>query len=311
MPYSVNHSDQNKTPIVVNDGTVDTSTPVRLIGKNTTRFGEFVNENFLNLLENFASANPPVNPVEGTLWYDNADSILYIYDNGQWYPIGFTGNTRIEVRTIVDTNGRNHKVLVHIVEGVINHITVGPYDNNGTLDTSAWTPASTEFAEDGTTPLSTYFPVMQVGINMTNRTDFKFRGTATTAEYADLAERYAADEVLEAGTVVKIGGSAEIIPTGSRADTDVFGIISTAPGFEMNAGAGNNDTHPYVALAGRVPCKVSGKILKGDRLVSSMVHGHAESALPTDASDYRKVLGRALEDHAGGEGVIEVVVGAK
>lgn len=311
MPYSINHSDPNKTPIVVNDGTVDTSTPVRLIGKNTTRFGEFVNENFLNLLENFASATPPVNPVEGTLWYDNADSILYIYDNGQWYPIGFTGDTRIEVRNIIDTNGRSHRCLVHIVEGVINHITVGPYDDNGTPDTSAWTPANTEFAEDGTTLLSANFPVLQVGINMTNRTDFKFRGTATTAEYADLAERYAADEVLEAGTVVKIGGPNEIIPTGSRADTDVFGIISTAPGFEMNAAAGTDETHPYVALAGRVPCKVSGKIRKGDRLVSSLIHGHAEVALPSDILDYRTIIGRALEDHAGGEGVIEVVVGAK
>ena len=311
MPYSINHSDPNKTPIVVNDGTVDTSTPVKLIGKNTTRFGEFVNENFLNLLENFSSATPPVNPVEGTLWYDNADSILYIYDNGQWYPIGFTGNTRIEVRNIIDTNGRSHRCLVHIVEGVINHITVGPYDDNGTSDTSAWTPANTEFAEDGTTLLSANFPVMQVGINMTNRTDFKFRGTATTAEYADLAERYAADEVLEPGTVVRIGGPNEIIPTGSRADVEVFGVISTNPGFEMNAAAGTDETHPYVALAGRVPCKVSGKIRKGDRLVSSLVHGHAMAALPTDLLDYRTIIGRALEDHDGGEGVIEVVVGAK
>jgi hypothetical protein len=308
MPYSINHSDPNKTPIVVNDGTVDTSTPVRLIGKNTTRFGEFVNENFLNLVENFASANPPVNPVEGTLWYDNSENILFIYDSGKWYPIGFTGNTRIEVRNIEDTNGNMHRALVYIVEGVINNIAIGPHATEGT---NAWTPANTEFAEDGVTLLSENFPVMQVGINMTNRTDFKFRGTATSAEYADLAERYAADEVLEAGTVVKIGGPNEIIPTGSRADTDVFGIISTAPGFEMNAAAGTDETHPYVALAGRVPCKVSGKIRKGDRLVSSLIHGHAEVALPSDILDYRTIIGRALEDHAGGEGVIEVVVGAK
>jgi len=309
MPYSINHSDPNKTPIVVNDGTVDTSTPVRLIGKNTTRFGEFVNENFLNLVENFASANPPVNPVEGTLWYNNAENILFIYDSGKWYPIGFTGDTRIEVRTIEDTNGNLHKCIVHIVEGVINNITVGPHATDGT---NAWTPANTEFAEDGTTLLSANFPVMQVGINMTNRTDFKFRGTATSAEYADLAERYAADEVLEPGTVVKIGGSAEIIPTGSRADTDVFGIISTAPGFEMNAGAGNDDTHPYVALAGRVPCKVVGSVRKGDRLVSSLTHGHAETATEEEAQDYRKVIGRALEDNLLTDvGVIQVVVGAK
>jgi len=91
----------------------------------------------------------------------------------------------------------------------------------------------------------------------------------------------------------------------------VFGVISTNPGFEMNAAAGTDETHPYVALAGRVPCKVSGKIRKGDRLVSSLVHGHAMAALPTDLLDYRTIIGRALEDHDGGEGVIEVVVGAK
>ena len=309
MPYSINHSDPNKTPIVVNDGTVDTSTPVKLIGKNTTRFGEFVNENFLNLTENFAGPNPPVNPVEGTLWYDNGDSILKIYDNGKWYPIGFAGNTRVEVRRRLDTNGNYHYTIEHIVEGVISTIMVGPHATQGT---AAWTPAASEFAEDGVTPLSTNFPVLQVGTNMTNRTDYKFRGTATSAEYADLAERYAADQTLDAGTVVKLGGPAEIIPTGSRADKDVFGVVSTAPGFEMNAGAGTDETHPYVALAGRVPCKVTGTARKGDRLVSSLEEGVAVVASDAEAADHRCVIGRALENKDSAEtGLIEIVVGAK
>ena len=63
--------------------------------------------------------------------------------------------------------------------------------------------------------------------------DFLF---ATSAEYADLAERYEADAEYEAGTVVKIGGDKEITQTTQETDADVFGIISASPGFEMNRG---------------------------------------------------------------------------
>lgn len=304
MPYTINFNDSGKTPIVVNDGTVDTSTPLRLLGKNYTRFGEYLNENMLGLLENYANATPPVNPVEGQLWYNTADSQLMLYDNGKWYPIGYAGTTRMEIRKRLDTLGIYHYTIEHIVDDNIVTITVD--------DQVAWTPANSEFIEDGVTLLSTQFPVIQAGINMSNQSDFKFRGTATSAEYADLAERYAADEVLEPGTVVKIGGSKEIIPTGALADVDVFGIVSTNPGFEMNSGAGTDETHPFVALAGRVPCKVIGKVRKGDRLVSSLTHGHAQVARPTDLLDYRTIIGRALEDKNTDEaGLIEVVVGAK
>ena len=123
-------------------------------------------------------------------------------------------------------------------------------------DTTAWTPHNDEKLEDGVTNLSTQFPTIAAGVNMNNTTNYKFRGLATSAEYADLAERYAADAEYDKGTVVRIGGTHEITQTMQHADTDVFGIVSTAPGFEMNAGAGSDATHPFVALAGRVPCKV-------------------------------------------------------
>ena len=58
--------------------------------------------------------------------------------------------------------------------------------------------------------------------------NYKFRGLATSAEYADLAERYAADAEYDKGTVVRIGGTHEITQTMQHADTDVFGIVSTA-----------------------------------------------------------------------------------
>ena len=304
MPYNINYSDASKPNIIIADGTLDTSTSLVLLGKNSSNIGEYSNENLLYLLENFASGVEPVNPVDGQLWYDTATDQLKIHDTGKWYVIGFTGNTRIEVRNRLDTQDILHKTIENIVDDVIVTITVD--------DTISWTPAASEFLEDGVTRLDTQFPTIQAGINMNTTNNYKFRGTATSAEYADLAERYAADKVLEPGTVVKIGGSAEITQTLQQNDTDVFGVISTAPAFEMNSSAGTDDSHPYVALAGRVPCKVVGRILKGERLVTSNVPGHAKSAYMADMLDYRAIIGRALEDHlVEGTGTIEIVVGTK
>ena len=138
-----------------------------------------------------------------------------------------------------------------------------------------------------------------------------FNGIATQAHYADMAEIYSSDVEYEAGTVIKIGGDKEITQTTEEADSNVFGIISTSPGFEMNAGAGTDETHPFVALAGRVPCKVIGKVVKGDRLISSNTPGTA-IANTGDSPDYRPIIGRALESKDTEDaGTIEVVVGAK
>ncbi len=304
MPYTIDYTDPGKSPIVVNDGVVDTSTSINLIGKNYSRFGEILNENMLQLLENFANSTAPSNPTEGQLWYDTTNSQLMLYD-GQWYPIGApAGGTRIEYRQRLDTLGVYHWTIETLVDNNIVSIIVD--------DTTAWTPAATEYLEDGVTALSTQFNVIQAGINMNSTTNYKFRGIATSAEYADLAERYAADEEYTAGTVVKLGGSHEITQTLDQGDIDVFGIISTAPGFEMNSAAGTDATHPFVALAGRVPCKVIGTINKGDRLVTSVYPGTARRADPAEFDDYRKIIGRALETKDTEEaGSIEVVVGAK
>ena len=310
MPYTIDYSQSSKTAIVVNDGTIDTSTSLGLIGKNYTRFGETLNENLLHLLENFANTNAPSNPTEGMLWYDTTNSQLKIYDNGVWTPLlSGSGTTKIEFRNRKDTGGNYHKTIELIVDANIVHIT--------TDDTTAWTPHNDEKLEDGVTLLSTQFPTIQAGITMNNTTHYKFRGTATSAEYADLAERYEADAEYEAGTVVKIGGEKEITQTTDELDHDVFGIISTSPGFEMNAGAGTDATHPFVALAGRVPCKVIGKVTKGDRLISSDTPGHAKAWNPGPTPGYAlglewSIIGRALESKDTEEaGTIEAVVGAK
>ena len=160
--------------------------------------------------------------------------------------------------------------------------------------------------------MTTQFATIQAGIQMNSTTNYKFRGIATSAEYADLAERYSSDAEYEAGTIVRLGGTHEITQTLQEADIDVFGIVSTAPGFEMNASAGTDATHPFVAMSGRVPCKVIGVVHKGDRLVTSNTPGTARRANPTEVADYRNIIGRALESKDTDEaGTIEVVVGAK
>ena len=85
MPYIVRFTDNdNKTPITVFDNTSSTDTSLTFPGRNVTGYGQIVAENFLALLENFASPNQPVNPVEGQLWYDSTNGILMLWDNTNW-----------------------------------------------------------------------------------------------------------------------------------------------------------------------------------------------------------------------------------
>ena len=134
--------------------------------------------------------------------------------------------------------------------------------------------------------------------------------TATTALYADVAERFAADELLEPGTVVELGGSKEITRSQQDLSENVFGVISTRPAYTMNGGAGEDDTHPPVAMTGRVPVKAIGIIHRGDRLVSAG-SGVARAAQPGEATAFN-VIGRSLEHkHSEELGTIEAIVAIK
>ena len=134
--------------------------------------------------------------------------------------------------------------------------------------------------------------------------------TATTALYADVAERFAADEFLAPGTVVELGGTAEITRAKDELTESVFGVISTRAAYLMNGGAGEDDTHPPVAMTGRVPVLVTGAVRKGDRLVSAG-HGLARAALPGEATAFN-VIGRSLVDKTStDQGTIEAIVTIK
>ena len=134
--------------------------------------------------------------------------------------------------------------------------------------------------------------------------------TATTALYADVAERFAADEVLPPGTVVELGGTQEITRSQTDLSDNVFGVISTKPAYTMNGGAGDDDTHPKVAMTGRVPVLVTGVVKKGDRLVSAG-NGIARAALASEATAFN-TIGRSLVDKTTPEsGTIEAIVTIK
>jgi hypothetical protein len=135
----------------------------------------------------------------------------------------------------------------------------------------------------------------------------EFNGTATSAEYADLAERFEADAEYEAGTVVELGGIAEITRAVEELSENVFGVISDRAAYLMNAKAGTNATHPPIAMNGRVPVKVIGVVNKGDRLVSAG-NGFARAAQDGEATA-RNIIGRALNSkETTGEGTVEAVV---
>ena len=118
---------------------------------------------------------------------------------------------------------------------------------------------------------------------------------ATSASYADVAERFEADAPMAEGAVVELGGSAEITEATTDLSDNVFGVISTQPAYAMNAAAGNSESHPFVAMTGRTPVRVSGAVNKGQRLVSSSVKGTARAVATGESFSPFHVIGRALE----------------
>ena len=133
-----------------------------------------------------------------------------------------------------------------------------------------------------------------------------FRGTATESYYADLAENYLADAEYAPGTVIEFGGDAEVTQSTTHGTHRVAGVVSTNPAHLMNSHC-EGDNVIAVALQGRVPCNVIGKVAKGDMLVASNIPGYAVvNNTPTVGS----VIGKALGDKLDGErGTVEVVVG--
>ena len=306
MAYTVDYTNNTKTAITVNDGTIDTTTSLSLVGKNYYGYGEAIAENFLHLLENFASATPPfaagaTNGVEGQIWFDTTanDKELKYYDGTNWISAG--GGS--ELHTIKDNLGNDKQVQIMKANGTMVAI-LSPHDEFtvSTVDTPS-------------AAVQAIWTAVKKGININPTTgsgdDFKFHGTATAAEYADLAEMYTSDADYEPGTVLMIGGSEEVTQTTDAFSSNVFGIVSTNPAYLMNS----TTNGVAVALEGRVPCKIIGPVRKGQRLVSSEEPGVARAVSDferQEALDWYRIVGRALanKDSEGVE-LVEVVVGIK
>ena len=392
------------------DGTINTASSMTLVGKNWAGYGQFLDDNFIRLLESGANTTAPGAPLTGQLWfnktsgtmqvyngtgfktlggataassapsnntigdlwYDTVNQQLNVWTGSLWIVVGpaytpGTGTTGAIVATIVDNTATSHFVIElyanNSIVGIIskdqtftpNLAVPGGWgvqpvnpgltlaQNVGIANNSFWgNVTGTNLAASGTVSATGTVTggnlvtggTLNVNGAITINTGGAATGiingagnaignigssgsyfntifaTATTALYADVAERFAADEVYTPGTVVELGGSAEITMVKTDASNNVFGVISTRPAFTMNGGAGENDTHPPVAMTGRVPVRVTGAVRKGDRLISAG-DGIARSARLEEATAFN-VIGRALADKLdAGLGTVEAIVTIK
>lgn len=427
MAYTINLTD-GAIFATVADGTINTSSSMTLVGKNYAGYGEFLDENFIHLLENSANTTAPGAPLEGQLWWDSGANVMKAWNGSTWKTISSatasstaptgnvtgdlwydtvnaqlkvwtgtafllvgpaftagTGTTGAIVDTIIDNTSTSHVVIKFFVEddviaimskdsaftpqaaipgwgsgqqvkpgmtmstGSASYLFQGTAADAQTLDgidSTGFLSATTNDTTSGTlgvlndTGLSVgvdsdlrmtvsgvnttianqtsngnlVFSVNVGGTPTTALTIFGANGTVSgnqiNANYADVAERFEADSIYDAGTVVELGGSAEITKVSAELSDKVFGVISTRAAYLMNSQAGTDATHPPVAITGRVPVKVVGLVAKGDRLVSAG-NGMARSALAGEATAFN-VIGRALtaklDEH---EGTVEAIVTVK
>lgn len=287
----------------------------------------------------------PTAPVSGTntgsFWYDTVKNQLHVWSGTAWLlvgPLGASDNndpanpavpaySRLEAIRLYD-GAAYHQVWRLIVGGTVLAIFSKDAQFTPSPALSGFTTISpginlnTGITNVGVAGDSTVFRNNQNNLPIANNTynmgsaSFRFSkmfatefdGVATSAKYADLAERYESDKEYAPGTVVCLGGDKEITASIKPGDDTVFGVISTNPAHLMNSDAGDNKTHPPVALSGRVPCKVVGQVKKGQRLMASSLEG---VACAWDASfGTLAIIGRALsEKTAHGVEVIEIVVG--
>ena len=213
MPYIVNFTDnKNKSPITVYDNTSNQDTSLKFPGRNVTGYGQVIAENFLSLLENFASGDAPANPIEGQLWYNSAVGVLQIWDNTQWKAASNIQKSNVEPSVEqsrvgelwVDTTNQQ----LYVFSGT-NWILVGPNFSTGlrsgpvvesVIDSDNFTRVLLTFyvedkpvvifSKDSFTPKNSIsgFTTIKTGINIT--TDDigeggylpKFYGTATAAD---------------------------------------------------------------------------------------------------------------------------------
>lgn len=481
MAYTVNKTNGSVLATVA-DGTIDTTTDLVLVGKNYAGYGEFLNENTVKMLENFANTTAPSSPLAGQLWWDTTGSLLKVYNgssfktisastasasqpstnvtgdlwwdttNGQlkvyngsaFVTVGPTftaaqGTSGAIVETVTDSGATDHVVVKLFSGGTVvgtvskdaqftpqsaiagfatispgiqvsstvsgakfqgtatdsdalggiaaanylrsnaNDTTSGTLGilndtgmslgvdadltmsvsgsnvqvknvtsdgdiifnvNDGGSDTTAMTidgatarvllagdpsanlgAATKQYVDNSisaggaASPLLADGSVQIQGVLIPDGSGTRdlgssaapfatIHGESTSAQYADVAEMFAPDAQYAPGTIVALGGVAEITAAGEELAEDVFGVISTKPAYLMNSALDNGQP---VAVAGRVPVRVVGMVNKGDRLVSAG-NGLARSATSLEVTSFN-VIGRSLDSKTTmDEGTVEAFV---
>lgn len=209
MAYEVRFTDEvNKGKIVVEDQTINQETSLSIPGKNTPSYGTVIAENFLHLLENFASSSPPTNPVEGQLWYDSTDGVdqLKVYDGTTWVSSSglkkATSEPEVSNSTAGDLWVDTNSSQLYLFTGS-NWTLIGPTFSDGLLtgavpqqvtgiDDINYTILKIEvqavpvaiISDDSFTPKSTIpgFTTIKPGINISSNNNLKFIGTSEKAE---------------------------------------------------------------------------------------------------------------------------------
>ena len=298
--------DGNDYTIVIDDGTINNDTSLKLVGRDYFGYGEAIAQDLVDLLENFASADTdptsddygPARPTEGQIWYNNSKKSFQYYTGTNWLPMA----AHLKSVIVKDGNNNDHSVTIaYELDSAETEIVVCAFSSEAITSVHA------------NDPLNGVFPNDNIGKGITMAIGMKLHGTATSAQYADLAELYASDAEYQPGTVLKIGGEAEVTQTTDALCMDVFGVVSSEPAYLMNS-AMEGMTVP-VALEGRVPVRVIGEVKKGQRLVASETPGVARGVTQfehAEGDDWFRMVGRALEDKTTlGEGLVVAVVGAK
>lgn len=397
MAYTIVKSDGTVLTTIADSTINTTSTSLGLPGRNFAGYGQTLDTNFVHLMESFADATPPPNPIRGQLWFNTTANTLYVCpadgtsNANAWLALTSTSSGgattfadlvvtgNIACNNLTATNGIiGDTITVRLATVTANAtisnaaittgniattrtstITTGANTTAGTL-TGTWTVdgglgGNTLIVTNGNlianlVKANSYYyangdPFVQSSYNNSNVFDYltgsnstpQFTGNITPgrvqtgelagggnvfgiwtltanakwqATYADLAERFKSDDILPAGTVVEIGGINEITAVKEDASENVFGVVSETAGYLMNALAGPQETHPAIALTGRVKVRAVGRVIKGKRLVSAG-NGLARQAETNEATPFNTV-GRALENKETlEEGLVLAVVSAR
>lgn len=221
---------------------------------------------------------------DGTLDFDvNDPTITLTGDVTGSGVLANLGNVSISCTVLDDS----HNHIISNVDGLQTAL-------DGKLNLTGGTLTGTVNSQSVIPTADTSYDLGSTTRKWTNVYATNLNGTAVSAKYADLAERYESDSAYAYGTIVRLGGTREITATTIVNDTQVLGVISQNPAYIMNDGAGPDNEWLPVAMTGRVPVKVEGTVTKGQRIVTSGTPGVGKAVDDNEIVSLLTVVGRAL-----------------